>query len=108
MPLTISLYRPLFTCTSGISTTITSSSKLCIPNCDYTAILSTLHIIAGINKSAMQAGLAHARTATLLGSLVYCNFMCGLRGYHEYRADWTPTLHEVRPGNLEAHARIPQ
>ena len=32
-------------------------------------------------------------------------FLCGLRGYHEYRSIWTPTLHEVleakqEPGNL--------
>ena len=25
------------------------------------------------------------------------SFLCGLRGYHEYRALWTPTLHEVLP-----------
>jgi len=24
------------------------------------------------------------------------SFPCGLRGYHEYRAIWTPTLHEIQ------------
>ena len=32
------------------------------------------------------------------------SFLCGLRGYHEYRSLWTPSLHEVlqaihEPGN---------
>lgn len=28
-------------------------------------------------------------------SSIRCSFSCGLRGYHEYRSIWTPTLHEV-------------
>ena len=31
-----------------------------------------------------------------LGSMdVSCSFLCGLRGYHEYRFIWTPILHET-------------
>ena len=29
------------------------------------------------------------------------SFLCGLRGYHEYRAIWTPVLHEILPTILE-------
>ena len=25
------------------------------------------------------------------------SFPCGLRGYHEYRAIWTPALHKILP-----------
>ena len=25
------------------------------------------------------------------------SFLCGLRGYHEYSAIWTPALHEILP-----------
>ena len=25
------------------------------------------------------------------------SFLCGLRGYHEYRLLWIPTLHEILP-----------
>ena len=25
------------------------------------------------------------------------SFLCGLRGYHEYRAVWTPVLNEILP-----------
>ena len=29
-------------------------------------------------------------------------FLCGLRGYHEYRSIWTPTLHEVLQAKQES------
>ena len=29
-------------------------------------------------------------------------FLCGLRGYHEYRSIWTPTLHEVLKAKQES------
>ncbi len=29
------------------------------------------------------------------------SFLCGLRGYHEYRSVWTPVLHEVLPARHE-------
>ena len=29
-------------------------------------------------------------------------FLCGLRGYHEYRSVWTPTLHEVVKAKQES------
>ena len=29
------------------------------------------------------------------------SFLCGLRGYHEYRMIWTPVLHEVLPAKHE-------
>ena len=29
------------------------------------------------------------------------SFLCGLRGYHEYRLIWTPTLHEVLKAKQE-------
>ena len=29
-------------------------------------------------------------------------FLCGLRGYHEYRSIWTPTLHEVVEAKQES------
>ena len=29
-------------------------------------------------------------------------FLCGLRGYHEYRSIWTPTLHEVLEAKQES------
>ena len=29
--------------------------------------------------------------------------LCGLRGYHEYRSIWTPTLHEVKQESCNAY-----
>ena len=31
-------------------------------------------------------------------------FLCGLRGYHEYRSIWTPTLHEVLEAKVASSA----
>jgi len=30
------------------------------------------------------------------------DFLCGLRGYYEYRSTWTPTLHEVLQAKQES------
>ncbi len=33
------------------------------------------------------------------------NFLCGLRGYHEYRLVWSPTIHEVLRAKQEPNNR---
>ena len=38
-----------------------------------------------------------------MASTVKFNFLCGARGYHEYRFSWTPVLGEVLPARCEHH-----
>ena len=37
------------------------------------------------------------------GSSLRFSFLCGLRGYHEYRAIWTPTIGEELVAKYEIH-----
>ena len=49
------------------------------------------------------AKYAYARAIMADGGSLRFSFLCGLRGYHEYRSVWTPSIGEELAAKIESH-----